>query len=978
MEAISGNEYSCATTTDQGGNVVKNYNDGWGRTFRTVSDPSGINAITQFEYDQLDRLIEVRPPNYFDPPTGTMASDWVISYEYDRWGNLISKTSNDFGTVEYAYDDDDRLRFAQDANQADANQVEFIRYDGLGRILATGIADYSGDFDLLAPNTHNAFEGTDGFQKAAFSYDGTPSTGSYPWSEFATEIAAFTFNSSYAQGQLVAEMYRFAPEPLEAGSDLLGLGISGSEAYRAADTLSISTSDALSGSTVLLEAGKQVVLKDGFTAFEGSNVTAKIDPNLVGTDSVGISPETGDSPWQLQLYSYDREGRISEKKIYTGGQSDFDATITYTYNLLGEVTRQQTIFGGHTLYHHYSYDDVGRLKTVTLTTDGVVDTESTDIIYSYTSEGQVKKRTFRGGTVMDYDYDIQNRLEQINDPIVTTHPFSAEYSYFKNGNIQDAEFYNPLTSLGSSHYRYKYTHTYDKLNRLTSAVYSNHNGTSWATTDAFKTTFYNYDDQGNIGRLTRYDETASLIDNLQYNYTGSNRLQSISDLEGVSSGIDWDAESATFGYDSNGNVTSQTGKFTNLIYNEFNLPIQSETSAGHILTANYDGAGNRILKDFSEGSWTYYLRDGDRTLATFDQSDDVDFNIFGIGMEGQLVGGVADPVIDLIGTVSTESESNDSQGTADGPIGLSMLGSTSGNQEYDWYYFEVLRSGTVNITRARTTGEYEPGEYDLSWTVFKNSSSVATGTGSGSFSVSPGTYYIRLDPIQVADYYDLYLSAQSFSDYATRYFLKDHLGSTRAIVDDIGTHLASYDYYPFGLEMPGRVTNSGNINNPYKYTGYEDEEEAGLEIYHAGARSYDPALGRFLQIDRFYDKYPNMSTYQYSANNPVNFIDVNGDSVYQITDIAVTTLFHNDNHHAYLLLAPDDLERFSNSESAHLLQEYSFHNADGKRVTKQGLIVRAGPSIDYGGNMTLQERFNISLQEYAGCFAPGTNIYEHQ
>jgi len=53
------------------------------------------------------------------------------------------------------------------------------------------------------------------------------------------------------------------------------------------------------------------------------------------------------------------------------------------------------------------------------------------------------------------------------------------------------------------------------------------------------------------------------------------------------------------------------------------------------------------------------------------------------------------------------------------------------------------------------------------------------------------------------DYYNVHLSAQSSAEYATRYFLTDHLGSTRAIVDEIGTHLASYDYYPFGLGMPG-------------------------------------------------------------------------------------------------------------------------------------------------------------------------------
>jgi len=52
-----------------------------------------------------------------------------------------------------------------------------------------------------------------------------------------------------------------------------------------------------------------------------------------------------------------------------------------------------------------------------------------------------------------------------------------------------------------------------------------------------------------------------------------------------------------------------------------------------------------------------------------------------------------------------------------------------------------------------------------------------------------------------------------------------------------------------------------------------------LGIYHAGARLYDPEIGRFASQDRFKEKYPSMSPYQYAANNPILFIDVNGDSV---------------------------------------------------------------------------------------------------
>ena len=37
---------------------------------------------------------------------------------------------------------------------------------------------------------------------------------------------------------------------------------------------------------------------------------------------------------------------------------------------------------------------------------------------------------------------------------------------------------------------------------------------------------------------------------------------------------------------------------------------------------------------------------------------------------------------------------------------------------------------------------------------------------------------------------------------------------------------------------------------------------------------------RFLSVDRFTDKSPHLTPYQYTANNPINFIDVNGDSIW--------------------------------------------------------------------------------------------------
>jgi len=125
-----------------------------------------------------------------------------------------------------------------------------------------------------------------------------------------------------------------------------------------------------------------------------------------------------------------------------------------------------------------------------------------------------------------------------------------------------------------------------------------------------------------------------------------------------------------------------------------------------------------------------------------------------------------------------------------------------------------------------------------------------------------------------------YLEVTWTREFNKNFYIKDHLGNIRVTVDSDGDVLSYNDYYPFGLQMPGRSATSGVDNNLYKYSGKELDEENGLDWYYFGARYYDPVIGRFLSVDRFADKYPSMSPYQYAANNPIKFIDVNGDSVY--------------------------------------------------------------------------------------------------
>jgi len=76
--------------------------------------------------------------------------------------------------------------------------------------------------------------------------------------------------------------------------------------------------------------------------------------------------------------------------------------------------------------------------------------------------------------------------------------------------------------------------------------------------------------------------------------------------------------------------------------------------------------------------------------------------------------------------------------------------------------------------------------------------------------------------------------------------------------------------------MPGRYE-EGSPPTQEDYTGYEKDEATGL--HYAGARYYSAAFGRFTTTDAFADKYPSFTPYQYGANNPASFIDVNGNTL---------------------------------------------------------------------------------------------------
>ena len=150
-----------------------------------------------------------------------------------------------------------------------------------------------------------------------------------------------------------------------------------------------------------------------------------------------------------------------------------------------------------------------------------------------------------------------------------------------------------------------------------------------------------------------------------------------------------------------------------------------------------------------------------------------------------------------------------------------------------------------------------------------------------------------------------------------QYALSNHLGNVLATVSDrviledttaddtADAHLAdllsAQDYYPFGMQMPGRTgslyldTTTQNVTFQleaaacstcvkmemryrYGFNGKEDDPEwqGKGNSYDYGFRIYNPRIGKFLSVDPLAPDYPHNSPYAFSENRVIDGVELEG------------------------------------------------------------------------------------------------------
>jgi len=550
----------------------------------------------------------------------------------------------------------------------------------------------------------------------------------------------------------------------------------------------------------------------------------------------------------------------------------------------------------------FSYDPVyhSQLKTVT-------DPLGNTVSYQYNSEGWLSSATAADGAVTSFEYDIVGRLRAVTNPDGDL----TKYFYDRSGNLQWLIDPNRNQMFFEYDDRDRITKVTDQLGRFESYTYYRDAEITSTTGDNLKTftdrkgqvmTFNEYDPLGRP-QLVTFDDSSTI----QYAYDAGGRLTAITDsISGAvsytyndygcgscsGSGLDRIAQEVSplgtvdYTYDALGRRESMTlagSPVVNYIYDDADrLTMIDRVIGGNAKEYNfeYDPAGRRTLRNIflfkNKGknkyvSSTYGYDIADNLTGLLLQSVDTDvedytlaYNENGLRKSVEMTGTLPQANALLSATFDDANEmlthdDLDLTYDANGNLTYMFDNATQEGTTYTW----DARNRLVGIDSSSIDATFS---YDaLNRRTEKIVNSVTTQYAYDGLNVIKETK----SPGQSTDYvYSLNIDeplALERADGTVRYYMADTLGSIVALADgDTGTVTTTYSYDAFG-----NVTINGSDENPFQYTGRENDETG---LYYYRARYYSPTLRRFISEDPI-GLAAGLNFYSYVQNDPVNFVD---------------------------------------------------------------------------------------------------------
>ena len=467
----------------------------------------------------------------------------------------------------------------------------------------------------------------------------------------------------------------------------------------------------------------------------------------------------------------------------------------------------------------------------------------------------------------DYAYTLHGWIKGVNSTILES----------KNDIAKDAYNWNTINSYNSKDV---YSYSLNYFNNTTEKDYKAINGVTGSTSVDFIADVSSAPNQtpdlynGNIRQMaTTYRDAAApgksynpsgLLRNFSYDQL--NRITSVNATDELRKQNMWQAGTITgiydeaFTYDQNGNILRVN---------------RNGNQGGSAL--NMDGLTYSYLPNTNKLDYVDDAVTGDPYSGDISSQSSGNYQYDAIG---NLVSDVAEDIVTIDWTVYGKIKQITKGSGTEIRFNYDASGNRISKTVFDGSTGNVLATYYVRDAQGNTMAVYEKAKKELYLREQHLYGSSRLGLN-----------LCNLNTDLLADTSGFYTRALGFKNYE----LSNHLGNVIATisdrkigVDDDADHVLDYftaevmnatDYYAFGSPMPGRNFTSSGYRYGFNGKEKDDEVKGGGNSVDFGDRMYDPRIGRWSSTDSRISKYPNMSPYNFGMNNPIIFMDIDGNDV---------------------------------------------------------------------------------------------------